>query len=305
MARKVEKRQQLLTNMPIDVLHLIVKHLSASSIVALRSTCKPLWYSLPAMPLSQSDRKHFERLLLRDGYDAICAKETWRSTYLSQKLLCSGCKRWRMKTQFSISQRWNPPQKRLCKGHEGVIYVCPHATLDREELKELGEKSRVDKFSYCRICNFKDNPDDSCCWDLGVLGDTFWLRLAREFHIYGDVTNQCQTLQQSLREYKQIGDIYLCPHGCWEDVLKDTGRHYGSIRFLWKCEQRNCETNVFLRRGPGSVIVRVLIKRRLGLLDDALDPRWLSQIRPKQTPNSFISFGWLVAVLAIMALADP
>jgi hypothetical protein len=94
------------------------------------------------MRMNHACSREVKALLQKDAFcqpcqAAIMAGDSGRGwTRLRQPLYCGGCKRHHPTILFSVGQRWNTDEQRVCIGREGHVRVCQHKTLSWSDVAE-------------------------------------------------------------------------------------------------------------------------------------------------------------------------
>jgi len=138
--------------LPTELLLLIGNELEISnsplSFLFLRSTCKLLYQIIPS-PLSQLPSYEWRRSAARQLYaqhlreqalTRLCAlesKERRLHHFKGKPMVCSACVALHPSSFFFRAQYSIPPEKRVCKAHQGILNMCEHNQFTYREVRDL------------------------------------------------------------------------------------------------------------------------------------------------------------------------
>lgn len=130
--------------------------------MSLRAACTYFFYILPS-PIATLDLP-FQRNALRQGYahflhdrllQVLCEQE--RNGILPDNhLVCSGCFASHPDTLFYPVSRDEQPEKRICRGREGLLWICAHVSLTWEQLHCGGRQFWCGKSHG--LCGLRPSP---------------------------------------------------------------------------------------------------------------------------------------------------
>lgn len=138
--------------LPNELILMVMTQLPLESLYLFRQACHQfkIIFTRPEFArLHNSYYKHIrswevKALLQRDAFCQPCqvaigTEDSGHSTRtrLQQTLYCGGCKRHHPMILFSVAQRWNTDEQRVCIGREGYIRLCQHKTLSWLNIEEV------------------------------------------------------------------------------------------------------------------------------------------------------------------------
>lgn len=156
--RRNESRSPLY-KMPCELLYEIHDNLALPDAIIFEIACSKTRSYLRGLLLgwiplrySQPVKLQLQKRFRRDQLRKLCRKERTLMLPLAE-LVCSRCVDMLPMQFFSPGQMQHNPEKRLCRGHEGVFRLCTHVSLDYESITRLrsdpkGRQYIVEHSSY-------------------------------------------------------------------------------------------------------------------------------------------------------------
>lgn len=125
-----------LQSFPVELLTRITDFLKPSGALSFIYTCKRFYTECG---ISSADLLG-ERSLAKDA--VFVRKEKlrllcmlWHDWPIAGKAICSGCVKVHHNTSFTTEELIKSAKKRQCFGRVGRLWICPHKTLNFEDLK--------------------------------------------------------------------------------------------------------------------------------------------------------------------------
>lgn len=294
-----DRHSGTLQRFPVELLTRITDFLKPSSALSFIYTCKRFYTECgissadlldDRSPAKDAAFVHKEKLRL------LCM--LWRDRPIAGKAVCSGCAKVHHNTSFTTDELIKSPKKRQCFGRIGRLWICPHKTLNFDDLKACQNRipnKGVDGFNenrFCWYCRRAGGP--SFCQERNH-------RVTIETHCHVMTGRPNIERADVLAALKQL-EISICPHLrlCDQFVSSLYDRNCGQISGTvcarpyrcYNCLRRkrpSCDTEFFFYLFKGSCAspprLVVATKRFFGFFQDVADPRWTSQlVRPQDVP---------------------
>ncbi len=288
-----------LQSFPVELLTRITDFLKPSSALSFTYTCKRFYTECG---ISSADllghRKLAESatLVRKERLRLLCM--LMRDRPVAGKAICSGCIKLHHNTSFTTEELIKASNKRQCFGRIGRLWICPHKTLNFNDLKAFQDgipNEGVDGFNENRFCWYcRRAGGSSCCHerDRRVTIETHCHVMTGKPKIERtDVTAALKQLNISVCPHLRLCDPFvssLYDRSCGQ-ILGTTcakpHRCYNCLRR--KCPSCDTEFFFYLVRGTCASPPRLVLatKRFFGDFEDITDPRWTSQlVAPQDVP---------------------
>ena len=288
-----------LQSFPVELLTRITDFLKPSSAISFAYSCKRFYTECGISSVDiLGDKRLAENgiLVRKQRLRLLCMLV--RDKPVSGKAICSGCARLHHNTSFTIEELVKSPTKRQCFGRIGRLWICPHKTLNFDDLKAYRDgtpNDGVDGFNENRFCWYcRRAGGSSCCQQRDH-------RVTIETHCHV-MTGKPEIGRSDVAAALKQLDISICPHlrPCDPFVSSLYDPSCGQISGTacakpdrcYNCVQRkcpSCDTEFFfyLFKGTCASPARLVLatKRFFGYFEDITDPRWTSQlVSPRDVP---------------------
>lgn len=164
------RSQSALQNLPIELILEIAKSLGPVPSVALNYTCRYFSRVLSPSAATQDFKVQLRSARLEESFK-LCVPP-YNAERLAQRLellslldrdgflspttsICSGCAKIHDKSSFSSESLMQPSCERQCLGLTGRVWICPHTTLNYEQInteEEYPYKRCPKPYGLCKHC---------------------------------------------------------------------------------------------------------------------------------------------------------
>ncbi|KAF2821260.1 hypothetical protein CC86DRAFT_374101 [Ophiobolus disseminans] len=290
--KKISNTQCATHKLPVEILLQIGRFLSFPDRLSLRYTCRWFTANLPTHDARFQDRADFAARLTVDAYARRLRLETRLIFY--DILFCRACLRPHEISSFSDSQRKQPPMTRKCIGASNALNVCNHNTLSLDAVimyayqqgreihckKHIGQSPAVftsDGYGVTLTVALHETAFDNS----NTLSWTTVRRILIEKN--WPICPHMHTTNVELQDrlFKKRAQTYRRKQ---RNVNADTGSVFAPAHVHTstniRCEYRQCDTTFTIKRAVPGGWFNMMVRRELGTLESATDPKWCAQLEP-------------------------
>ncbi|KAI9694287.1 MAG: hypothetical protein M1820_009046 [Bogoriella megaspora] len=239
--------------------------------------------------MDSESRKEFHEFARRDRYYRWCKLESPDSGSGERfKKLCRACLWHHSKIFFSADQLAKPPERRICRGREGIIQLGPRLRYSLADLQDrlpqwhpIFQDYNIyvrDDWQDTRLTDFNDHP---CEITASFTGTTGSAGVCIKIVHCVPAEDSHHTLTESLRQFIDRGELRPFPHDRLKSLKFWDHASYNCI-IEAACRIRQCYTTVVAQvyRPEDSEVDLIIVQvhRNVGDVEDATNPRWLAQI---------------------------
>jgi hypothetical protein len=278
--------------LPPELNHEVLQYLSVVDIMSLRLSSRRYVFLTWRHKLTLDDKQDMKARLRRDRYFKLAQAEIKGPRKLSSPL-CSYCLEPHPSSMFQRREIVKSPQFRRCIGSSRLFRACPHRSLTR---KEFMATMNSPFFRYCNGCSTvlsfttrTPNNNNVIYGSDCTLGFSHISCIIYRSEVQRDLRQLAHPICPHMRtdDPHFLDRVLSSPRGDWsnnfdndrpvDDVFAEP---YTCTIMRISCQEELCDSTIDIdRRGSfGQVFVKTRIRRNLGNMAEALDPKWLIQL---------------------------
>lgn len=273
---------------------MITDRLDTYSLLSLKLSCRRFYHTPPEMSFLIEEARKDPSLMFR----YLCMLEDVQSRFLRspQILACSGCKRLHGRRLFIHTESEKQPDSRQCIGWQKQLMITPSIGISFSDLTLMMPVHRrhlMPIITHPYLCNSFHSvvdtpgiPDYVLLLHIYVRNDIHFRKRCHVLYTwkYSFERPQCQKkIKTSLERQLKHVRIDFCLHtksSCRALVrITINGMLCNEMEgFDYRCKK--CETAMRIVCNGPKMEAEFWIKREIGTVESAADPKWITQIQP-------------------------